>query len=229
MRFAFPAIFALTLTAGAPGQPKSVAPTDEEKKAIELVAKLGGKAEIDPRLPSAARLSAKFDRATDLLLFNLKKAPSIGSLDVVDATPCTERGFATLKDLPNLQKLILGHSVMSLPRVSAIAQCKELRTLYLAGSGLSDADLAGLKKLTRLESLDVSANPKVTDMGMVHLAALERLRALYLAKTGITDKALADLKALDGLRSLNVGATLVTGEAADTFADEMPNLRSVRR
>lgn len=228
MRFAFTAIFALTLTAAALGQPKAPAPTNDEKKAIELVAKLGGKAEIDPRLPAAARVSAKFDAATDAMLAALKKAPQVGSLDIYDATRCTDRGLVALKDLPQLRKLILGRSEMSLPRASAIAQCKQLRTLYLAGSGLTDADLAGLRKLVLLESLDVSDNP-ITDKGMVHLKVLERLQALYLAKTGITDKALVELKPLEGLRSLSVGATKVTGDAADAFADEMPNLRSVRR
>jgi hypothetical protein len=229
VRFASAAIFALTLTAAALAQPKAPAPTDEEKKAIDYITKLGGKAEIDARLPVAARVSAKFDSSGDMLLVNLKKAPQIGSLDVFDATRCTDRGLVALKELPHLRKLILGKSEMNALRVSAIAQCKELRTLYLAGSGLSDADLAGLKKLALLESLDVSDNPQITDKGMVHLAALGRLRALYLAKTGITDKAFVELKALEGLRSLNVGATKVAGDAADAFADEMPNLRNVRR
>jgi Leucine-rich repeat (LRR) protein len=228
VRFALTAIFALAATIGALAQPKVPAATADEKKAIELVARLGGKAEIDAGLPAEARVSAKFDAATDFVLLSLKKAPQIGSLDAFDATHCTDRGFAALKDLPQLRKLILGKSEMNLPRVTAIAQCKQLRTLYLAGSGLTDADLAGLKKLTLLESLDVSDNP-ITDRGMVHLKALERLRALGLAKTGITDKAFGELKALEGLRSLNVGATRVTPDAADAFADEMPSLRGVRR
>ena len=97
------------------------------------------------------------------MLASLKKAPQIGALDVFDATRCTEAGFAALKQLPHLRKLTLGKSVMSGPSTTAIAQCKELRVLYLAGSGLSDSELATLKKLTFLESLDISDNPQVTD------------------------------------------------------------------
>jgi hypothetical protein len=37
------------------------------------------------------------------------------------------------------------------------------------------------------------------------------------------------LKPLEGLRSLNVALTKVTPDAAMKFADEMPNLRVVRR
>src|SRR5262249_42586881 len=157
-------------------------------------------------------------------LANLKKASQIGSLDVFDATRCTDKGYATLKELPHLRRLLLGKSEMTPASAKAVAQCKELRRLYLAGSGLTDAELASLKPLTSLVWLDISDNPQITDKGMTTLKSLERLQALYLGKTGITDKGLMELKSLDGLRSLNVVSTKVTGEAAEKFADEMPNL-----
>ena len=231
MRFSLPGIFACALTvslfalSAKPADP----PTDDEKKAIDLVVKSGGKAEIDPKLPASGRVSAKYESGNDTVLVALRKSPSIGAIDVFDATRCTEKGFAVLKELPNLRKLTLGKSEMTTTRVNAIAQCKELRVLYLAGSGLTDAELVGLKKLTLLEMLDISDNAQVTDRGMATVKALERLQALYLAKTGITDKGLMELKVLDGLRSLSVGGTKVTADAAEKFADEMPNLRAVRR
>lgn len=229
MRVTVAVAFAFGLTASALAQPADKTPTADEKKAIDVVAKAGGKAEIDPRLPAAARVSAKFDAITDATLANLKKAPQIGALDAFDATRCSDVGFAALKSLPNLRKLTLGKSVVGAASVTAIGQCKELRSLYLAGSGLSDSELAGLKGLTLLESLDISDNPQVTDAGMGTVKGLERLQALYLAKTGITDKGLMALKPLDGLRALSVAGTKVTADAAEKFADEMPNLRAVRR
>ena len=204
-------------------------PTADEKKAIDLVVRAGGKAVIDPKLPAAARVSAKFESATDGTLANLKKAPQIGAIDVFDATRCTDKGFLALKELPELRKLSLGKSHMTPPRVAAIGQCAELRSLYLAGSGLSDAELAGLKALALLESLDISDNAQITDAATATLKTLDRLQALYLGKTGLTDKGLMELKGLDGLRALNVVGTKVTGDAAEKFADEMPNLRVVRR
>lgn len=225
MRFTLAGMFAIGLTILAAAQP----PTNDEKAAIDLVAKAGGKAVLDPKLPATARVSAKFEAANDSTLIGLKKATHIGALDVFDATRCTEKGFSAIKDLPNLQKLTLGKSVLGAPAVNAIGQCKELRVLYLPGSGLTDAELVGLKKLTLLEALDVSDNPQVTDRGMATVKALERLQILYLGKTGITDKAFAELKGLDGLHSLNVVGTKVTADAAEQFADEMPNLRTVRR
>ncbi|MBN9122835.1 MAG: hypothetical protein J0I06_27470 [Planctomycetes bacterium] len=229
MRFTLAGMFALSLTTAALAQPADKAPTADEKKAIDLVTKAGGKAEIDPRLPPEARVSAKFEAATDGTLGALKKAPRIGALDVFDATRCSATGFTALQQLPHLRKLTLGRSVISGPGANAIAQCKELRVLYLAGAGLNDTELAALKKLVLLESLDISDNPQVTDAGMASVQALERLQVLNLSKTGITDKGLAELKSLDGLRSLQVVGTKVTADAAEKFADEMPNLRTVRR
>jgi hypothetical protein len=116
-----------------------------------------------------------------------------------------------------------------LASANAIGQCLELRHLGLADAGLTDVELAGLKKLTRLEHLALSNNPKITDKGMQTVKGCERLRALYLASTALTDKGLAELKVLDGLRTLNVVNTRVTADAAEKFVDEMPNLRGIRR
>ena len=104
-----------------------------------------------------------------------------------------------------------------------------MRDLRLPGSGLSDAELASLKKLARLESLDVSENPRVTDKGLATVKTFDRLQALYLARTSVSDKGLAELKGLEGLRTLYLGGTRVTADAADKFAEDMPNLRVVRK
>lgn len=229
MRLTFALAFNFAVALIAAAQPADKNPTADEKKAIDLVVKAGGKAEIDPRLPAAARVSVKFDAATDAALFNLKKVSQIGALDVFDATRCTDAGFGHLKALPGLRKLSLGKSAVGALSAKALGECKELRYLYLAGSGLTDAELVGLKGLTLLEWLDISDNPQVTDAGLATVKGLERLQTLNLSKTSITDKGLATLKPLDGLRNLSVVGTKVTSDAAEKFADEMPNLRVVRR
>ncbi|QEG31134.1 Leucine Rich repeats (2 copies) [Gemmata obscuriglobus] len=227
MRFSLAAALPLALFSLAGAQPAD--PTAEEKAAIDAIAKAGGKGEIDPKLAPTARVVAKFEAGTDAALAALKKRPQVGAVEVFDATRCTEKGLVVLKDLPELRRLALGKSDLTLARVNAIAKCKELRDLRLPGAGLSDPELAPLKALTRLEQLDLSENAQVTDKGMATVKTLERLRGLYLAKTGLTDKGLAELKGLEGLRSLYVGGTKVTADAAEQFADDMPNLRVVRR
>ncbi len=222
MRFALLIVFSLALTASA-----ADTPTADEQKTIDAIAKLGGKGDIDPKLSSEARVSAKFEAVTDNILIGLKKLPQVGAVDTFDATRCTDKGFAALKELPNLRKLVVGKGDLNVAAVTAVGQCKELRHLALISCGVTDAELESLKKLTLLEHLTLSDNPKITDKGMATVKEFDRLQVLYLSKTSIGDKGLAELKPLDGLRTLSVKGTKVTGDAAEKFADDMPNLRKV--
>ena len=227
MRFALFGIFAFAITTA--NAAAADMPTADERAVIEAVEKLGGKADIDAKLFFEARVSVKFETATDGVLVALKKYPQIGAVDAFDATKCTEKGFAALKDLPNLRKLVLGKAELNPNGATAIGGCKELRHLGLVNAGLTDAELATMNKLTLLDHLTLSENPKITDKGMATVKGFERLQVLYLSKTGITDKGLLELKPLDGLRTLGVVGTGVTTAAAEAFPDGMPNLRVVRK
>jgi Leucine-rich repeat (LRR) protein len=180
-------------------------------------------------LSADGRVLAKFEAVSNATLSSLKKFPQIGGIDALDASQCTAKGFANLKELPNLQKLVLGKSFLTPEGVAAIGQCKELKHLGLVNAGLSDAELESLKKLTLLEHLTLSGNPKITDKGMQTVKEFDRLKVLYLGNTSISDEGLMELKKLDGLRTLNVSGTKVTQDAAEKFVDQMPNLRTVRR
>jgi hypothetical protein len=202
-------------------------PTAGEKAVMTHVVQLDGKADVDPKLAAEARVVAEFETGTDALLAKLAKHPEIGGVKLQDATKCSDKGFAALKELPSLRKLVLGKATLTPAAATAIGQCKNLRYLGLVGCGVTDAEFAGMKDLTMLEHLALSENPQITDKTMAVVKGYSRLRVLYLNKTGITDKGLAELKPLDGLRTLSVKATRVTADAADKFVDEMPNLRSV--
>ena len=203
-------------------------PTDAEQQAMTAARLLQGKAVIDPNLHPDARVAVKFDTATDATITALAKHPQIGSIQALDGTKCTEKGLATLKRLPHLRRLVLNKSGVTDKRLAVIAGCKQLRALVIPESTVTDAGLAVLPKLTRLQGLDLSDDPKITDKGMAHVKTLERLEVLYLNKTSITDKGLFELKPLEGLRSLSVGGSKVTAAAAEKFPEEMPNLRVVR-
>jgi len=222
MRFALVFVLVGTMTALADDQP-----TAKEKVAIDLIIKYGGKGSLDPNLHAEARVLAKFEKATNLALSKIKNNPQIGGIDIFDASDCTFDGFSALKDLPHLHKFVIGKAKLKQQYVPAIGQYKELRYLALVNVDLTDKGLASLDKLTKLEHLTLSENPKITDEGMATVKGFSRLRVLYLSKTSITDKGLMELKVLDGLRTLGVGGTKVSEDAAEKFADDMPNLRSV--
>jgi len=203
--------------------------TADEQKALTAVKLLKGKSSIDDALHVEARVTARFDAANDALLATLAKYPQIGSIQILDASLCTTKGVTLLQGLPHLRRLTFNRSGVTDKELAALVGCKELRELVIPESKLTDAGLGELTKLTRLEVLDISDAVKVTDKGMATIKQLERLEDLRLNKTSITDKGLLELKPLEALRALSVGGTKVSMEAAEKFAEEMPNLRVVRR
>jgi hypothetical protein len=218
---------ALALTARADDAP----PTAEEQKTVAALAKLKIRATVEADLPKDARVLVTLDPAADAQLAAVRKHPNVGGLKIGDASRLSEAALTGLKDLPNLQKLVVqgGGSDRVLSAASNCPTLRHLALIYTAGPGVTDAGVTNyLKKLPRLETLDLSQNKAVTDRGMATVATLERLEKLYLAGTSVTDKGLFELKPLEGLRTLDMRSSRVTGKAADKFVDEMPNLRVVR-
>ncbi len=204
-------------------------PTADEKKALSVAQLLKGVPAIDTNLHPSARVAVKFETATDATLAALAKHPQIGSIQALDGTACTAKGFTALRTLPNLRRLTLNKCRVTDKDLAALAGCEQLRVLVIPESSLSDAGLAAAKQLSRLEHLDLSDNPRLTDKAIEHIKTLERLEVLYLNKTSISDIGLFELSPLEGLRALNVAGTKVTATAAEKFPDRMPNLRVVRR
>ena len=79
----------------------------------------------------------------------------------------------------------------------------------LAGKPVTDEDLKELKKLPKLENLNLS-NTRVTSAGLVHLAELKNLKELYLWNTQVDDDGLRHLAKLTRLQSLLLDGTRVT-------------------
>jgi hypothetical protein len=93
-----------------------------------------------------------------------------------------------------------------------------------AGPTASDAELAHIGRLTRLEFLDLSDAPAVTEAGLAHLAGLTHLGELRLNRTPVTDAGLTRLKGLSQLRNLNVRGTKVTDSGAQDLRKSLPDL-----
>jgi Leucine-rich repeat (LRR) protein len=115
----------------------------------------------------------------------------------------------------------------------------DLESLTLNGPAITDATIANLRGLDRLEDLEfyetkvtdagleqvgtlhrlriLKAPQKVTDSGLARLRDLSRLEVLDLSDAGISDTGLTDLLRLKRLRELNVSGTAITDAAIDYF------------
>ena len=100
--------------------------------------------------------------------------------------------------------------------LKSIGQLRELRALTLAGHPLTDAGLAHLSELQKLEYFWASdtrlANPGFTDAGLKHLSGLKKLGRLDIGNTALTDAGLQHLAEMTVLTSLNLEWTKITGK-----------------
>ena len=65
----------------------------------------------------------------------------------------------------------------------------------------------------------------VTDAGLANLEGLTKLQSLNLAKTKVTDAGLEHLKTLTALRSLDVSETAVTDAGKKGLQQALPNCK----
>ncbi len=87
---------------------------------------------------------------------------------------------------------------------------KDQHLAFVGSEATGDKDLAGLKGLTALQSLNLSWCRQITDAGLAHLKGLTALQSLDLGGCGITDAGLAHLKGLTGVQSLYLRECQIT-------------------
>jgi hypothetical protein len=112
----------------------------------------------------------------------------------------------------------------SLADVGRLTRLQKLDVLSASGS---DAGLAHLKALSRLSRLNI-ANTQVTDAGLANLKGLTSLRVLDLSGTHVTDAGLAHLKVLSKLSRLDLSRTLITDAGMKELNRALPGLTIIR-
>ena len=105
----------------------------------------------------------------------------------------TTRAEAAVEFPAFLDKRIRGQLKLGEDDPIPAARLSEVQRLELTGMRLTDAGLAHLKGLARLESLYLNGT-RVTDAGLAHLKELTGLRSLYLEGTRVTYAGRAGLK-----------------------------------
>jgi len=128
---------------------------------------------------------------------------------VAAGTSLSEHGLREISKVPSLKALDLEvcNNVTD-SACAVIGTMKQLRGLNLKKTGfektmISNAGLAKLSGLAKLEFLNVSGN-KVTNDGLQHLQPLIRLRELYLSRLPINDAGLTHLATFMNLERLEL-------------------------
>lgn len=202
----------------APAEEKK--PTEAEAELIALVEKLGGTAKLSGELAADSRVAAVFEKADDDTLKKLAKQPNLGSLDIRSDGKVTAKGYSTLKELPNLQRLQVLGGKFTLEEATAIATLQTLTTLSVSGAKLTDLDVVRFTKLKNLKNLDLMDTP-VSDAGVEKLLALTALEELNLSGTKVTAGAAKKLLGLEKLKLLQLNNTKVSGEAIGAMEDQL--------
>jgi len=103
-------------------------------------------------------------------------------------------GARYLNDLANLRKLrIQNIGAFTDEGMKHLQGLRNLESLMLIQTGVSDAGLVYLKELVNLEFLSLSSN-KFTDAGLEHIMGMTDLKSLRLDAAQITDEGLRRLK-----------------------------------
>ena len=87
--------------------------------------------------------------------------------------------------------------------VKHLSQFKYLRSLTLNSTGITDKDLAQLKDLKLMRTLNLGRN-KFKGPGLLNLKDMENLERLTLNDTGLTDAAIPQLEAINHLKKISV-------------------------
>jgi hypothetical protein len=120
----------------------------------------------------------------------------------------TDAGLVHIERLSRLRVLrasdCMGISDAGMRSIGKLADLRKLRLFFWEGP-LTDAGVAELSPLVRLEQLHIYGCEGVTDRGMKHLASLKSLEGLYLNRCAVSGVGLAHLKGLSRLSTVGMG------------------------
>jgi WD40 repeat protein len=160
-----------------------------------------------PQLKSLWFSGAEFERDG---LARLKELNQLESLTFRDCRGITDDNLRHLAGLTNLNRLSF-YTEETLRRPPDRGQC------------LTDAGLAQLKRLTRLEYLDLFGHD-LSDASVPILAGMTELQELALSGHGFTDTGLGGLAGLKKLGNLRLFGTAVTTNGVATLKSRLPQL-----
>ncbi|MBX9666737.1 MAG: serine/threonine protein kinase [Candidatus Obscuribacterales bacterium] len=152
----------------------------------------------------------------DLQIVNQMRTLEVLCLDAIGAT---DVGIAQLKDLKNLRILSLAGNDVTDRIFETIGTFPKLEILYLDHlQNVNGSGLAHLKRLPRLQKLNLEADPNLRSEYLELLGELKSLKELYLCKTRCNGNVLAKLTTLPNLSELDVRLTDIQDKDVPLFS-----------
>ena len=171
---------------------------------------------LEGRLPGSA--AAPPDRAATLAL----AAPIAVKLGIIIRPLSSDGPWLDV----NARAAGNGFGDGALAQLAPIAPA--VQWLDLGGTSVTDAGLAGLEPMRRLQRLHLDGL-RIGDGGLARLSHLGQLEYLNLRGTLVTDAGLPALRTLPRLRSLYVWQTAVTAAAVQALGDALVDKRRIAR
>ncbi|MEZ6142029.1 MAG: protein kinase [Zavarzinella sp.] len=199
-----------------------IEPIDIDRKAAEWVISKGGSVRINGQrsdivalenLPNDSffltQINLPQTRVTDADLKNIWNVKHLLGLNLAHNNQLTDGIIQNLLQLKDLETLDLAGTKVTDTGVNQLKQLVNLTSLNLLKTLVSDAGSKDFKDLKRLTHLDLS-DTLVSDAGVKELKSLTNLNYLNLAFTGVGDAGMQELKNLKNLKALTLEKTLVS-------------------
>jgi Leucine-rich repeat (LRR) protein len=183
-----------------------------QRDAVAAIRRAGGSVEYDWEWREGSSVVGGNDRAPEWLvnLIGVDYFGHVSRVRFLGLWTGTDTVTAQVGRLTELEKLSLIISAISDTELAHLKGLKSLTSLDLIHSDLvTDAGLVHLKALTSLSELNLSGD-QVTDAGLAHLSSLTTISILNLKDTQVTDVGLLELQGLTNLSELSLYGTLVT-------------------
>jgi Leucine-rich repeat (LRR) protein len=179
------------------------------------------------RQRNLTRLTVRHANLTDADLAAIGGLPRLQNL-YIGGNKVTDAGVAHLRGLPELRMLQLSYMPVTGDAIKQLYGVKQLTYLGAQGTEISDAQCQNLVGLKAVNSLDLTAAPRITDLGMKPLGAMPSLIHLTLNHTAVSDQGLEVLARFPGLKRLELTGSKVTDAGVQKFKAARPDCEVVR-
>jgi hypothetical protein len=176
-----------------------------------------------PRLETLSLLHASVTKAG---LVHVAKLPHLKEL-ILGHSKTSEADIAPLAESKSLKSLRMRFGGQPhYPTGETVKLLKNLELLELGHSLMDDKAVQQIATLQGLRSLTLAFSPNITDAGVAHLKALTKLEYLdFYATTKLTDKSLEELKVLPNLKDLHLEGSKVTPAGVEAYKTAVPGCR----